>query len=167
MSNETNVTLNAENVISALCCISGIQTSSSAVPKVTPETIKLAENALLCWEQSSPSPYALSLIQIMTKTLTEGESVSSTPRLAAALSLKALVGRKWKDRGRLSKKKAVILLDDATKQHIRGNLLSLITASTIGGKYAIEDQICVALIRDKPFMVRVCLLSTIYYYYYY
>lgn len=150
----SNVPLNAENLNSALCCISGIQTSSTL--SITPEIIKEAENVLLFWEGSNPSAYAVSLLNVITKPLSESEHVGMmTPRLGAALSLKALVGRKWKDRGRLSKKKALILLDNGTKQHIRVAILGLLTSSTFNGQYSIDPFVCVALARDRPIVVSV------------
>ena len=149
-----NVPLNEENLHSALCCISGIQTSPTV--SLTPEIIKEAENALLFWEEINPSAYAVSLLNIIAKPLSECENVGKmTPRLGAALSLKALVGRKWKDRGRLSKKKALVLLDNETKQHIRVSVLGLLTSSSFNGQYPIDPHVYVALARDKPLVVSV------------
>lgn len=158
INNVSNIELNADNLNSALCCISGIQTASLITATTTPEIIKEAERALLSWEQSNPSTYAKYLLEVMTKILSqEGEHVNTTPRLAAALSLKALVGRKWKDRGRFSKTKVVLLLDKDTKQQIRGTVLGLLTTNNFNGQYAIDPHLCALLAREKPFMVSMCL----------
>ncbi len=154
------VSLDKENVITALCCISGLNNRSG----VTPSIIKEAENALLSWENSNPTAYAVHLLEILVSPQSQSQSQSQSPspspspqvevpRLAAVLTMKAMVGRKWKDRGRLSKKTKLILLDNNTKNQIRNVLLSVLTAGGVAGNYILDRNLSLSLIRDKTLMV--------------
>ena len=149
--------MNVDNVIRALNCISG---GGAAAIALTPNIIKEAESALLSWENSNPSTYAINLLQIITMA---EATTTIIPRLAAALSLKAMIGRKWKDRGRLSKKTPLLLIDNDTKEKIRNVLLSILTTGGAnagnggnGTSVIMDRNLSISLIRDKTFMVSTC-----------
>lgn len=151
------INLDIDNVLKALRCITG---SQQAQQIITPTIIKEAEHALLSWENSNPSTYAILLLQVLTTTtaITQDHTIDSSstvPRLAAALSLKACIGRKWKDRGRLSKKEPLNLIDDSTKEQIRNVLLSMITTGASNGNYINDRNVSISLVCDKSLMVRV------------
>jgi hypothetical protein len=73
-----------------------------------PETIRQAQAALLEWEEQHSDGYVVSLLALVGTTSNNNSSEVSnqdassaaTLRLAAMLSLKAAVVRRWKDRGR-------------------------------------------------------------------
>jgi hypothetical protein len=143
------INLDPDNIVKALGCI-----SSGIV--VAPNIIKEAETALLSWENENPSSYALHLLQVLTNHTNHTTSNSNNPlRLAAALTIKAMVGRKWKDRGRLSKKTPLNLIDHETKIHIRNMLLSFITTGGLHGNYIGNHHVAISIIRDKSLMVRI------------
>ena len=154
------INLDIDNILKALRCISGSQQPKQII---TPTIIKEAEHALLSWENSNPSTYAILLLQVLTTTtattaITQDHTIDSSstvPRLAAALSLKACIGRKWKDRGRLSKKEPLNLIDDSTKEQIRNVLLSMITTGASNGNYINDRNVSISLVCDKSLMVRV------------
>jgi len=145
------INLNKENVTTALRAISGLQTGS----EMTPGVIKEAENALLSWENSNPTPYAHHLLEILTSPSSPTAPEIQVPRLAAVLTMKAMVGRKWKDRGRLSKKTKLILLDSDTKGQIRNVLLSVLTTGGAAGDYILDRNLSISLIRDKTLMTTI------------
>jgi hypothetical protein len=86
--------------------------------------IKEAEGALLSWQEHQTSTYAYLLL-----------SAACNPqvRLAAILSLKAVIVSAWKDRGRSNKQ----LLEEVTKQQVRYFLLSIVTT---GETLLIENE---------------------------
>lgn len=76
--------------------------------------IKEAEGALLSWQKNQTSMYAYLLLCA---------TCNPQVRLAALLSLKAVITSSWKDRGRSHRQ----LLEESTKHQIRYILLSLAT----------------------------------------
>jgi hypothetical protein len=76
--------------------------------------IKEAEGALMSWQEHQTSAYAYLLLCA---------ACNPQVRLAAILSLKAVIVRAWKDRGRSNRQ----LLEDVTKQQVRYFLLSMVT----------------------------------------
>ena len=114
--------LDQNNAIAALSIISG---NPQILMKFTPETIKQAEGALLSWENSKPNAFVLILIAILNE---KQSTAHSNVKLAAILTLKAVIGRKWKDRGRRSKaKEKSILLDINVKNTVKSFLLIHVT----------------------------------------
>lgn len=77
--------------------------------------IKQAERALLSWQNQQVNAYTSVLLCA---------SLNPRVRLAALLSLKAVVKQSWKDRGRSGKRQ---LLDEPTKLQVFCVLLSLVT----------------------------------------
>lgn len=76
--------------------------------------IKEAESALLSWQKHQVNAYTQALLCA---------TLNPQIRLAALLSLKAVVKQSWKDRGRSQRQ----LFDEATKQQVRCVLLALVT----------------------------------------
>jgi uncharacterized membrane protein len=76
--------------------------------------IKEAEGALLSWQEHQTSFYSYLLLRA---------ACNPQVRLAAILSLKAVIARAWKDRGRSNRQ----LLEEVTKQQVRYFLLSIVT----------------------------------------
>ena len=93
--------------------------------------LKQAEGALLSWQKQQANPYTFALLCA---------TFNPQVRLAALLSLKAVVKQSWKDRGRSSQRQ---FLDEPTKQQVRALLLSFVTTGdnplvhqeTIDGQY--------------------------------
>ena len=95
--------LTIPNVEAALQCL----TLGSA-------NINEAERALLSWQDQQVSAYTHALLCA---------TLNPRVRLAALLSLKAVMKQSWKDRGRSLRQR----LDEATKQQVRCLLLSFVT----------------------------------------
>lgn len=76
--------------------------------------LKQAESALLSWQKHQVNDYTSALLCA---------TLCPHVRLAALLLLKAVVKQSWKDRGRAQRQ----LLDEATKQQVRGVLLAFVT----------------------------------------
>ena len=137
--------LNETNLLSALgvlSCGAGAASAGAA------GAIKEAEAALLAWESAASDAYALGLLAVMHLEQIPQQQVAAVPRLAAALSLKACIGRKWKDRGRgrarplprrgdgqdgqqQPQPAPPAFLSDSTKDAVRFSILSIVTGSTI------------------------------------
>ena len=126
--------LNETNLLSALNVLSCGGTG-----------IKEAESALLAWESAAPDAYALGLLSVMHLDQQPASAPAAVPRLAAALTLKACISRKWKDRGRgrarplprrgdedaHQQQSPPALLSDATKDVVRYSLLSMVVGTTV------------------------------------
>ena len=124
MASSSSIDLQA-HVQSALQCI----TSSPS----SPDMIKQAQDALMQWEESHADEYVvalLSLISLTSDRVTTTQSVA-TLRLAAVLSLKSAIARKWKDKGRGKVGASKILLSEHIKTLVRQTLLSLILTGKV------------------------------------
>lgn len=136
--------LNEANLLSALRVLScGVGAAAAGAAT----DIKEAERALLAWEQVAPDAYALGLLSVMQLEQIPQQQMAAVPRLAAALSLKACIGRKWKDRGRgrarplprrgdeqdgqQTQPVPPAFLSDATKDAVRFSILSIVAGVTI------------------------------------
>jgi len=150
--------LNEANLLSALAVLS---CGAGAAAAGAAGAIKEAESALLAWEAAAPDAYALGLLSVMH--LEQLPQTPQVPRLAAALTLKACVGRKWKDRGRgrarplpstsstgtgirrgdgdgqqqpqqpKPQPAPPAFLSDVTKDAVRFSILSLVVGTTVHG----------------------------------
>ena len=139
--------LNETNLLAALNVLSCGGTGAAAGGGAT--AIKEAESALLSWESLAPDAHALGLLSVM-HLADQPASAAAVPRLAAALTLKACIGRKWKDRGRgrarplprrgdedahhhqqQSPPAPPAFLSDATKDVVRYSLLSMVVGTTV------------------------------------
>ena len=74
---------------------------------------------------------------------------NKVPRLAALLTLKAVIQRRWKDRGRQSQKAT---LDEDTKTRIRDAMLSFVTTGTSNSN-DFDRELSLILINDKTLQV--------------
>ena len=79
-------------VQSSLQCIIGQDGSSSS----SPESIHLAQETLLALENDHVDEYVSCLLSLLTLPSSEASKL----RLAAILTLKAAILRRWKDHGR-------------------------------------------------------------------
>ena len=137
MDNVDALPLDQKDAITALSVISGHPPFHI---KLTPDTIKQAERALLSWENSKPNDFVLILIAILNK---KGTSDHSNIKLAALLTLKAVIGRKWKDRGRKSKaREKSILLGINVKSTVKQFLLVLVTNDCESTENKTIESVC-------------------------
>ena len=121
--------LQRDDVITALSVIAG---QPPIHITLSPVTIKEAETALLSWETNQPNEFVSVLIAVLND---QQISVELNCKVASILTLKALVGRKWKDRGRKSKSKEnAVMLHTKEKSLIRQLLLTIVT-SDYGSSY--------------------------------
>jgi hypothetical protein len=136
-------------VQSSLQCIigQGGSTSSSS----SPESIHFAQQTLLALENDHVDEYVLLLVKTATssaETLTVTSSEASKLRLAAILTLKAAILRRWKDRGRgggrstdnTNESTRQRYLSETVKQNVRMSLLNLVTARSSGHHQEQQQQ---------------------------
>ena len=136
-----------EKIVFALDIISGRSSKLNPALQPTSQLVKEAEEALLQLENSDLDGYSIALVSII---LSPDNGSNIPPRLAALLTLKALVSRRWKDNGRGSNQsKKSIFLSDGNKENIRNVMLSLIT--TGGSTCGASPETSLALINDKTF----------------
>ena len=93
-----------------------------------PQTIAQAQAALLQLEEQHPDEYVVCLLTLVGCS-------AATIRLAAMLSLKAAVGRRWKDRGRgklvRGNKTSQQLLCEPIKHTVRKSILQLVLTGSV------------------------------------
>ena len=145
-------------VQSSLQCIIGQDGSSSS--SSSPESIHLAQETLLALENDHVDEYVSCLLSLLllvntatsSATLTVASSEASKLRLAAILTLKAAILRRWKDRGRgsgggggrstdsTSDSMRQRYLSETVKQNVRMSLLKLVTARSVGHQHHHDEQ---------------------------
>lgn len=114
----------------ALQCISS--------PSSLPEVIQQAQDALVRWENEMPDAYVAALVSLVGSTTTsvnhggEEAATTSTLRLAAILTLKVAIVRRWKDKCRGIVQKN--LLSEDVKTFIRQSMLNLLLAGKVDGQ---------------------------------
>ena len=122
-------------IVDALNCISGNTSSNRNNDVLRAHTffsagqIKEAESNLLFLEESDPDIYATMLLNIII--LPPDFNGSVAPRLAALLSLKAAISRRWINRARRKNLAKIPMFHEKTKSHIRTALLSLVTCGNM------------------------------------
>lgn len=102
-----------------------------------PGIIVQAQDALLHWEHDMPDAYVVALMSLVGSAHADlggsnTASAAATLRLAAILSLKAAIVRRWKDRGRGSVQ--TNLLSENVKIFIRQSMLKVILSGKVDGQ---------------------------------
>mmetsp|Transcript_14453 Transcript_14453/g.31345 ORF Transcript_14453/g.31345 Transcript_14453/m.31345 type:complete len:1131 (-) Transcript_14453:272-3664(-) len=102
-------------------------------PSSPPGMIQQAQAALLQWEDTHTDDYVAGLMSLVgsTSDRVEGNASVATLRLAAVLTLKAAIVRRWKDKGRGKVGVQKSLLSDGVKTFIRQSMLNLILTGKV------------------------------------
>lgn len=148
MENQTAEPELLTHIHSALQCL---------ISSSPPETIQQAQDALLRWEESHTDEYVVSLLALVggatcVKLSGAGgdasaeEKAAATLRLAAILSLKSAIVRRWKDRGRgklrsYGSSDNSNLLSEGAKRAVRQSMLALVLTGTIPSYYEFTHEI--------------------------
>jgi len=104
-----------------------------------PGMIQQAQAALLQWEETHTDQYVVSLISLVGETSSAitveiDASATATLRLAAVLTLKAAIVRRWKDKGRGKVGAQKNLLTEGVKVLTRQSLLNLVLTGKVEGQ---------------------------------
>ena len=114
---------------------SHIQAALQCITSPSPPDINQAQEALLRWEDQHTDAYVTCLVSLVgvTSTTDADKPSAAVLRLAAALTLKAAIVRRWKDKGRGKVGVQQNLLSEDVKTLVRQSILSLVLTGSVGG----------------------------------